>query len=155
MAENVDPLQSFTFMLDVNGLKGYFTSVDGLGSENEVVVGKYITPDGKEIQAKAPGRLTWGDVTLKRGITADMKIWEWRQMIVDGKVKDARKAVSVTLLDRTYAPIVTWNLTNAWPSKVSAMTLSSDSDDFAIEEVTLVHEGITREGVAGMPASRA
>ena len=33
MGENVDPLQSFTFMLDVAGLKGYFTSVDGLGSE--------------------------------------------------------------------------------------------------------------------------
>ena len=152
---DTDPLQSFTFMLDVNGLQGFFTSVDGLGSENEVVVGKYITPDGKELQAKTAGRLTWGDVTLKRGITADMKIWEWRQMVVDGKLKEARKAVSITLLDRTYAPVVTWNLINAWPSKISAMSLSADSNDFAMEEMTLVHEGITREGVAGMPAARA
>lgn len=149
-----DPLQSFTFMIDANGLQGYFTSIDGLGSEHEVAVGKYITPEGKEVQAKAPGRLTWGDVTLKRGITADMNMWAWRQLVVDGKVKDARKAVSITLLDRTYTAVVTWNLTNAWPSKISAMTLSSDSNDFAIEEMTLVHEGITRAGVAGMPAAR-
>jgi phage tail-like protein len=151
---DVDPLQSFTFMVDANGLVGYFTSVDGLGSEHEVAVGKYITPEGKEVQAKSPGRITWGDVTLKRGITADMGIWEWRQLVVDGKVADARKAVSITLLDRTYAPVVTWNLTRAWPSKVAAMSLTSDSNDFAIEEMTLVHEGITRDGVAGLPAQR-
>lgn len=149
----VDPLQGFTFLVDVNGLIGYFTSIDGLGSENAVAVGKYLK-DGKEVEAKAPGRLTWGDVTLKRGITGDMGFWEWRQKVVDGKVDEARANVSITLLDRAYSPVVTWNLYRAWPSKISAMSLSSDSNDFALEEMTLVHEGITRDGVTGLPAQR-
>lgn len=150
-----DPLQSFTFKVDVNGLTGYFTSVDGLGSENEVTVGKFITPDGKEIQGKVPGRLTWGDVTFKRGISNDMGMWEWREKVVQGKMSEARTAVTITLLDRAYAPVITWNMQNAWPSKITAQSLSSESNDYAIEEMTVVHEGITREGVAGMPANRA
>jgi phage tail-like protein len=151
---SVDPLQGFTFIVQANDLVGYFTSIDGLGSEHEVVTGKYVTPEGKEVQAKGAGRLTWGDVTLKRGITADMGFWAWRDQVVYGKLDDARKSVSITLLDRTYAPVVIWNLTRAWPSKISATSLSSDSNDFILEELTLVHEGITRDGADGMPATR-
>lgn len=142
-----DPLQSFTFLVDANGLEGYFTSIDGLGSENEVAVGKYIVK-GKEVQAKSPGRLTWGDVTLKRGITDDLGFWDWRQMVVDGNVTGARKNCSITMLSRDGKPVVTWNLVNAWPSKVSALSISSDSNDFTIEELTLAHEGINRDGKA-------
>jgi len=142
-----DPLQSFTFLVDANGLEGYFTSIDGLGSENEVAVGKYVVK-GKEVQAKSPGRLTWGDVTLKRGITDDLGFWDWRQMVVDGNVSSARKNCSITMLSRDGKPVVTWNLVNAWPSKVSALSISSDSNDFTIEELTLTHEGINRDGKA-------
>jgi phage tail-like protein len=142
-----DPLQSFTFLVDANGLEGYFTSIDGLGSENEVAVGKYVVK-GKEVQAKSPGRLTWGDVTLKRGITDDLGFWDWRQMVVDGNVSGARKNCSITMLSRDGKPVVTWNLVNAWPSKVSALSISSDSNDFTIEELTLTHEGINRDGKA-------
>lgn len=141
----VDPIQSFTFLVDVNGLKGYFTSIDGLGSENEVVTGKYITPEGKEVEAKTAGRLTWGDITLKRGMTADLGMWDWRQKVLEGNVDSARTNVSITMLDRKYAPVVVWNLFRAWPSKISAISLSSDSNDYTIEELTIVHEGITRD----------
>jgi phage tail-like protein len=136
-------------MVDCGGVQGFFTSIDGLGSENEVVVSKVSNPDGKEAQLKLAGRLSWGDVTLKRGLTKDMSFWDWRQMIIEGKMKDARKNLSITLLDREYAPVIVWNLVNAWPTKIAAATLSSDSNDMQLEEVTFAHEGITREGATG------
>jgi phage tail-like protein len=144
-----DPAQGFAFLVECGGVQGYFTSVDGLGSENEVSVYKALDKSGKEVQLKIAGRLTWGDVTLKRGLTADMGFWEWRQAVIDGGVAANRKAVTITLLDRTYAPITAWHLTNAWPSKVGAASLSVDSNDVQVEEVTFVHEGMTREGVTG------
>lgn len=147
----VDPIQGFNFVLDVNGLKGYFTSVDGLGSENEVTIMKTINKQGQEVQVKVPGRLNWGDVTLKRGLSDDLEIWNWRQMIVDGKVVDARKNCSISMLSLDGELVVTWSLVNAWPSKVSSVTLSSDSNDFIIEEVTLVHEGISRDDKNASP----
>jgi phage tail-like protein len=149
MAE--DPVSGFRFQVDAGDVKGFFTAVDGLGSENEASVIK-TSVDGKEVQIKVPGRLNWGDVTLKRGLTSDKSAWKWRQDIIDGKVSDSRKTVTITLLDRAYAPLMTWTLLKAWPSKITAVNLSADSNDFAIEEMTLVHEGMKKDDLPSMPA---
>ena len=39
---------------------------------------------------KIPGNLKFNDITLKRGVDADNGLWQWRQQVVDGKVKEAR-----------------------------------------------------------------
>ena len=148
-----DPLQGYRFSLEVGDLACWFTGIDGLGSENEIVQNKTLTKDGKEVIIKSAGRLSFGDVTLKRGLTSDLKIWEWRQMVIDGKMSDARKDCTITLYSSDLQPIVRWMLQKAWPAKVSATSLSSDSNDFVMEEMTLAHEGVTREGVAGQVAA--
>ena len=148
-----DPLQGYRFSLEVGDLSGWFTGIDGLGSENEIVQSKTLTKDGKEVVIKSAGRLTWGDVTLKRGLTSDIAIWKWRQDVIDGKMKDARKDCTITLYSADLKPIVRWMLQKAWPAKVSATSLASDSNDFVIEEMTLAHEGVTREGVSGQVAA--
>jgi phage tail-like protein len=94
---------------------------------------------------KIPGRLKFQDVTLKRGITSDMQIWKWRDDIIKGDVKTARKNVTITMLDRTYQPVAIWHFNNAWPSKVSGPQLKSDDNSFGVEELTIVHEGMYRE----------
>ena len=38
----------------------------------------------KERIMKIPGRLKWENIVCKRGITANMDMWKWRQDIVDG-----------------------------------------------------------------------
>jgi phage tail-like protein len=140
-----DPLLGFNFRLEIEKMtSGYFTEVSGLGSENEVVEQKTLDAAGHEVVQKVPGRLKWGDITLKRGITADMKIWEWRDQVINGTVKDARANCSIIMLDRDATDIARWDFSNAWPSKVSGPSLKSDSNEFGVEEVVLVHEGIAR-----------
>jgi hypothetical protein len=39
---------------------------------------------------------------------------------------------------------------NAWPSKISGPQIASDSNDFTVEELTLVHEGLRREDMDTM-----
>lgn len=141
-----DPLLGFNFMLELEGaIAGYFTECSGIGSEHEIVEHKVVDKQGHEIVRKLPGRLKWQDVSLKRGITSDLQIWKWRDDCLKGDVKAARKNISITMLDRAYAPVAKWHFANAWPSKVSGPSLKSDSNEIGIEEVTIVHEGMYRE----------
>jgi phage tail-like protein len=140
-----DPLIGFNFALELQGsITGYFTECSGIGSEHEIVEHKVVTDQGQEVVQKIPGRLKWQDVTLKRGITSDMQIWDWRRTVEQGEVVAARKTCSVIMFDRNYKEVARWNFENAWPSKVSGPSVKADSNEFGVEEVTLVHEGMWR-----------
>lgn len=140
-----DPLLGFNFAIDVGGqVKGYFTEVSGIGSENEIVEQKVVNEKGVEVVLKIPGRLKWGDVTLKRGITSNLDLWDWRKMVEDGKVKDARRNGSIVMLDRELKEAARWNFVNAWPSKISGPAPKADGNEIGVEEMTLVHEFIER-----------
>ncbi len=142
-----EPLLGFTFRIEVAGkvkAEGFFTECSGLASENDVVEHKVVTKDGHEIVQMIPGRLKWGPVTLKRGVTTDVSFWDWRTLVEEGKMSDARAAVSLIMLDRDYKDIARWELANAWPSKISGPTFKADGNELGIEEVTIVHEGMKR-----------
>lgn len=144
-ASREDPILGSHFALDLSGVvTGYFTEVSGLGSENEVVEQKVVNEKGIEVVLKIPGRLKWGDITLKRGITSSMDIWDWRKVVEDGKIRDARKNGSIIMLDQELRTVAQWDFVNAWPSKVSGPAPKADGNEIAIEELTIVHEFIKR-----------
>lgn len=140
-----DPLVGFTWGLDIDGIEiAYFTECSGLGSENQVIEHKVVDKKGKELVQKIPGRISWQDITLKRGVTAEMKIWEWRDQVEKGTMKDARRNGAVVMYDRNYEEVARWNFVNAWPSKVTGPSLDAGSTDIGVEEITIVHEGLDR-----------
>jgi len=144
-ASREDPLLSFNFAIDVGGqIKGYFTEVSGIGSENEIVEQKVVNEKGVEVILKIPGRLKWGDITLKRGITSNLDLWDWRKMVEDGDVKGARRNGSIVMLDRELKEAARWNFVNAWPSKITGPAPKADGNEIGIEELTIVHEYIER-----------
>jgi len=140
-----DPLVGFHFALDLQGaISGYFTECSGIGSESETSEQKVVNEKGVQVVLKVPGRLKWGDITLKRGITSDMQIWTWRKMVEDGDVKGARKNGSIIMFDQSLKAVAQWDFKNAWPSKVSGPSPKSDSNEIVLEELTVVHEYIVR-----------
>lgn len=145
MAENEDPLVGFHFAIDIGGVvKGYFTECSGIGSEHEIIEHK-VTEDGKEVVMKVPGRLKWEDITLKRGITSNMDIWDWRKMVEDGDVEGARRDGSIIMYDQKLSVVARWNFERAWPVKVSGPTPKSDGNEVGLEELTITHEYTSRE----------
>jgi phage tail-like protein len=141
-----DPLVGFHYGIEVQGVvNGYFTECSGIGSENELIEHKVVDEKGRESIQKIPGRLKWQDITLKRGITSNMDIWDWRDQIVEGKVDDARKNGSIVMFDQAGDEVARWNFENAWPLKVSGPSMKSDSNEFGIEELVITHEGLYRE----------
>lgn len=139
-----DPLVSFNFGLEIQGkVTGFFTEVSGLGSETEIVEHK-VVENGIEMVKKIPGRLKWDNITLKRGITSAMDIWDWRKEVEDGNVDGARVNGSIVMYDQTGGEVARWNFERAWPSKVSGPSPKSDSNEIGVEELTIVHEYIER-----------
>lgn len=147
-----DPVVGYMFSIEGEGVTGYFTAIEGIGSEHTIVRHKIVTEAGKEMEIKSPGRLEWGDITLKRGLTTDMAFWGWREQVINGDMNTARKNITITMYDRNYQAIVYWHLDNAWPSKISGISISAESNDFVVEEMVIAHEGMRREGAAGYPA---
>ena len=140
-----DPMIGAHFEISVGAVTGYFTEVSGLGSETEVVEHKIMSKGAKEpIIRKIPGRLKWGDITLKRGITKNMDFYNWRKQVEQGKVDAARLDGTIIMYDQTMTPIAEWSFTKGWPSKISGPSLKSDDNSIGVEEVVIVHEGIKR-----------
>ncbi|MEM7030164.1 MAG: phage tail protein [Chloroflexota bacterium] len=142
-----DPLLSYQFAIEINTpfqTSGYFTEVGNMVDEFEVVEHKVVDPSSREVRQMIPGRPTPSQITLKRGVTADMSFWQWRELVVQGDTETARTAVSLTMFDRNYTPIARWDFEAAWPSKVSSPDMRSDSNDFYVEEMTVVFENMQR-----------
>ncbi len=146
MATHEDPIVGFHFSVEIQGaVSGYFTECSGLGSETEIIEHKVMNEAGTaEIVMKIPGRMKWEDITLKRGITGNMDVWEWRRQVEDGDVEGSRKSGSIVMFNQKLEPVARWDFERAWPSKVTGPQPKSDSNEVAIEEMTIVHEGIKR-----------
>jgi phage tail-like protein len=136
---------AFYFSLSLGGKSvANFKECDGLGSESDVVEHKSVDAQGKPSIQKIPGITHWPDISLKRGIDSNMELWNWRDQVITSGAITARTDVTISILDATNTPVTTFNVIAAWPSKYSTAGLSAGGSDALIEEVTLVHEGLTR-----------
>lgn len=143
-----DPLPVSSFYLDISGqITGTFRECSGLGSESEVMEHKAAAKNGQVRCYKIPGNLKYENIVLKRGVTDDMQIWDWRKKVEDGKVDDARMTGTVTMYDQTNKALAEWTFENAWPVKVSGPTLNAGGNDIAVEELHIAHEGMLRNRV--------
>jgi phage tail-like protein len=140
-----DAFLSPWFAIEFQGqVTGAFRECSGLSSENEVVEHKVSGPDGKPVIKKIPGNLKWGNITLKQGITDDMDMWKWRKQVEEGKVDKARKNGSIVLFSHDGHELARWNFINAWPAKINGPSVNATSNEIAIEELEIAHEGYER-----------
>ena len=60
----------------------------------------------------------WSSIELKRGVDSSRTLWNWRKMVEDGRINEARKNGSIVLLDYQQAEVGRWNFEHGWPSKI-------------------------------------
>lgn len=139
-----DPLVSYHFHVEIDGItQAQFRECAGLTSESQVVEYKESVKGVTTIR-KQPGALKWSDITLKRGVTDVMELWQWRKTVEQGKVDEARKNGSIVLYNQAEKEIARWNFKEGWPSKLNGPTVKADANEVAIEELTITHEGLER-----------
>ena len=135
-----DPFRAMNFRVEIDGVVvGSFSEASGIGSETTVIEYK----DGTTGQIfLLPGDTHYSPVTLKRGMTDNMELWNWRQDVIDGKLD--RKSMSIAILNAGGSEVARYNFVNAWPSKMSIGPLSANSNEVLVEEIVIVHEGFVR-----------
>jgi len=143
------PYSQFNFLVDIGSnltdpeYVG-FQEVSGLGIE--VAMAEYR--NGNEVDnapRKVPGLYKVTDVTLKRGVIGATDLYSWLDNVRTG-VPEAFREVTIKLLSEDrQTTALTWVLTNAYPMKYTAPTMSGTGAEVAIEELVLACERITME----------
>jgi len=117
-----------------------------MDSETEVTEHKSTDAKGHPYVRKVAGAVKWSNITLKRGVDTNRKLWEWRDEVVKSGPDKARVDGTISLLDYDGTAILTYKFLQGWPVKYGGVTLNASSNDVALEEVVICHEGLSREG---------
>lgn len=136
-----DPFSSFNFLVEIDGItRAAFRDCSGIDSSQQA---SDYREGGEPLRVrKIPGLNTYSNINLKRGVTMDAELWEWRKKAADGRVE--RKNLSIILLDDKGDEQIRWNFVDAWPTKWAGSSFNATGNDVAVEELDLAHEGFTR-----------
>jgi len=141
------PFTSFNFAVEINRgqdagalVGGSFAECDGLEMTMEV---KTIREGGgNDRQIRLNGPVSYGTLTLKRGMTSSFDLWKWfRDSVADpGLRADVEVVLLATDGDTERARFA---LTRCVPTKMKAPALNAKDGQIAIEEMQVAYETLT------------
>lgn len=160
-----NPYAAFNFKFEIVGATltnvlapittGNFMECSGLDDENSPIEyreGIDPPPKGGGTPAATAGNYVrklvglerYPNVTLRRGITGDNGLWMWRKLVRDNPAsRDLYvRGVLITLHDENHQAVMSWNLQDAWPSKLSGPSLNAKANEIAVESLEIVCERI-------------
>ena len=148
------PFTNFNFSVEISvpGVSqalcsAAFAECDGLEMSIEV---KTIREGGNNgAQIRLAGPVTYGQLTLKRGMTSSFELWDWfEKTMSDARL---RADAEVVLLSEDKKERARFILSRCVPVKVRAPSLNAKDGAVAIEELQLAYESmkVKRPGGAG------
>ena len=146
MAVRNNPYGAFNFMVKLGNaggedqIAGGFSDASGLG--NDVKFSEYRNGNDKENHVrKVANTNATDDVTLKRGVIGDLRLFSWLKATREGNYQP--QTVTITLLDEKRTSVCSWVLMNAQPKKWVGPTMAAKGGgEVAMEELHLVAERV-------------
>jgi phage tail-like protein len=141
-----------TFLFEVDGIEiGRFMEISGL----EVSIETEDVQEGGQNSYvhKLPGRMSWPNMRLKRGITQNDSLFAWmnkssgEQFTASGN-KLTRSSAAITLMGPGGKRIRAWEIDGAFPVKWTGPSFSVSSTDMAVEELEITHHGFRVRDIA-------
>lgn len=140
-----DRIYGATFLFEVDGKEiGRFMEVGGLQVDIEV---EDIQEGGQNgYSHKLPGRMSWPNLTLKRGITQNDSLLAWLNKssgegFAGNSNKLERTSAAITLLSANGKRLRSWNFDGAFPVKWTGPSFAAGSSEMAVEELEIAHHG--------------
>jgi len=138
-------ITSATFLFEVDGVEiGRFMEISGL----EVSIETEDVQEGGQnsFVHKLPGRMSWPNLRLKRGITQNDTLFQWMnkssgEQFTAGGNKLKRNSAAITLMSPGGDRIRAWEIDGAFPVKWTGPSFSVSSTDMAVEELEITHHG--------------
>jgi phage tail-like protein len=155
--DQLDPQQAATDGTEVALCRGAFSEVTGLEATMEPAV---IREGGRNYgDLQRAGRVTFGTVILRRGITTTRDLWKWWELVQGGgygyrlkttiRLRDAALRAGApseaAVRGNDVTPSRAWVLRRCLPVKIKAPDLNAMAAEVGIEELHLVHEGLDVE----------
>ena len=118
-----------------------FSECDGLEMSMDVKTIREGGANGRQVRLSGP--LTYGQLTLKRGMTANFDLWEWfGAVVIDPSI---RASAEVVMLAPDGAPRARFLLDRCLPVKLKAPALNAKDGTVAIEELQLAYESLSHK----------
>lgn len=146
---NAYPLPAYNYRVEINGEAVAFSEVSGLSISHETVTYKESPTAGGAPGPRmmlVPGQREPAKITLKKGIvrTVSLKhLYGWIRTIAINQVE--KKDIFIRLCDEKGEPVISWKVTNAFPTKLDAPTFDAKSNDAAIESMELSGDFVSIE----------
>ena len=114
----------------------FFQEVTGLSAETQIIEYRHGNSPG-HATVKMPGLQKFGNVTMKKGVLkGDAELWKEYQQL------NRRTNITINLLDEAHNVVMSWELSNAFPAKITTTDLKADGNEVAVETMELAHEGL-------------
>lgn len=140
------PMPVYQFRVQVAGVTMSFAEVSGLTVDYEVTTYKESATTGLgPVVMRMPGQIKEVHVTLKRGIVEGSAafLWDWINSTQYNIVE--KRDITISLLDETGHPRITWIARNAFPNKLDMPTFDAKSNDVAIETLALTADMVLKQ----------
>lgn len=118
-----------------------FQSVSGLSSE--VGTEEYHEGGENRFKHRMPNPVTYGNLTLKRGMLIGSQLMQWYRESVEGFTFEAHD-LTVMLLNPDHAPIQAWNFINAWPVKWDIEGMNAEENGIMAESIEFAYQYFRR-----------
>jgi phage tail-like protein len=125
---------------------GGFSECQGL--EASMKVEEFNEGGNNGAVLKFPGRVSWTNITLKRGVAGNSSLWDWFYGFVQGRGK--RRDGVIVLLNEMMVPNNIWHFRRGLPLKYSGPQMNATQNNVAIESMEISHEGIYRVPFVGL-----
>jgi len=141
------PFTAFNFSVEINKAgstellcAAAFSDCDGLEMTMDVKTIREGGNNGRQI--RLTGAFNYGQVTLKRGMTANFDLWDWVSETLTNP--SLRADAQIVLLDRDgQTERAGFVLSRCLPTKLKAPALNAKDGMVAIEELQLTYESLT------------
>jgi len=139
----------FFFELDKTP-SGFVQSPSGGNAEAEVILEKLGTDT---IQRKRPGRVKYGDITLKAGVGSNKAVYEWMKAVLDRK--PTHRSGTFTAADANFTINGSGTFTNGLISEVTIPALDGGSKEPAYVRMKVEQEATSFFARSGrLPSGR-
>jgi phage tail-like protein len=98
-----------------------------------------------------PTRVSWSNITLKKGMGLGTALWGWHYGFVQGTGK--RRDGTIALLNDQQIPVTIWYFRRGLPVKYTGPSLNATQSNVAIESIEIAHEGIFQLPFAAVDAA--
>jgi phage tail-like protein len=141
------PAFNFKVRLQIDGesrpiCEGEFSEVSGLEATLEAQTIREGGNNSRQIHLAGP--VSYGQLTLKRGMTSNLDLWRWFRETQQQRARRASGEIVMLSADRA-TENARFSLTGCLPLKLKAPNLNALSGILAIEEIQIAYETLDVE----------